>query len=47
MLPRALWIAAHHADLRGKLPGNWDNLLDCVEQLLANSISDEGVRRVV
>ena len=47
MQPRALWIATHHADLRGKLPGNWDNLLDCVEQLLANSINDDSFAKVL
>ncbi len=41
MQPRALWVASHHAELQGKLPGNWGNLLDGVDQLLIKSINDD------
>ena len=45
--PRALWIAAHHAELKGKLPGNWGNMLDGIDQLLVNSINDDSFAKVL
>ena len=44
--PRALWVASHHAELKGKLPGNWGNLLDGIDQLLVNSINDDSYAKV-
>ena len=46
MHPRALWVASHHAELQGKLPGNWGNLLDGIDQLLVNSINDDSYAKV-
>ena len=46
MQPRALWVASHHAELQGKLPGNWGNLLDGIDQLLIKSINDDSYAKV-
>ncbi len=47
MQPRALWVASHHAELQGKLPGNWGNLLDGIDQLLIKSINDDSYAKVL
>ncbi len=38
--PRALWVAAHHASLPRRLPGNWTHLLGMVDALLQRGLTD-------
>ena len=45
--PRALWVAAHHLVLSGRMDGLWGALLNAVADLVSGNEADYDTRRSV
>lgn len=43
--PRALWVAAHHLDLSGRMDGLWSALLNAVADLVSGNEAEVDARR--
>lgn len=43
--PRALWVAAHHLELSGRMDGLWSALLNAVADLVSGNEADYDSRR--
>ena len=43
--PRALWVAAHHLELTGRMDGVWSALLNAVADLVSGNEADYDSRR--
>lgn len=43
--PRALWVAAHHLELTGRMDGLWGALLNAVADLVSGNEAEVDVRR--
>ncbi len=43
--PRALWVAAHHLELTGRMDGLWSALLNAVADLVSGNEAELDARR--
>lgn len=43
--PRALWVAAHHLDLSGRMDGLWSALLNALADLVSGNEAEVDARR--
>ena len=43
--PRALWVAAHHLELSGRMDGLWSALLNAVADLVSGNEAEVDARR--
>ena len=43
--PRALWVAAHHLQLSGRMDGLWSALLNAVADLVSGNEAEYDFRR--